>query len=88
MELSKNKASVEHRSRSIANIVDSVSMIVSVVFRKLKKRRRDGNANGKKAIGLDLQNSISARASSFFVHSLAVVARLQKHEKASVCFGK
>ena len=40
MDLSKNKASVEHRSRSIANIVDSVSMIVSVVFRELKKRRR------------------------------------------------
>ena len=39
-------------------------------------------------MGLDLQNSISARASSFFVHCLAVVVRLQKCEKAYVCFGK
>ena len=39
----------------------------------------DGNENGKKAIGLDRQNNNFARASRFFVHFLAVVARL-RHE--------
>ena len=39
----------------------------------------DGNENGKKAIGLDWQNNNFARASRFFVHFLAVIARLQ-HE--------
>ena len=38
----------------------------------------DGNENGKKAIGLDWQNNNFARASRFFVHFLAVVARLQR----------
>ena len=38
----------------------------------------DGNENGKKAIGLDWQNSNLARASRFFVHFLAVAARLQR----------
>ena len=37
----------------------------------------DVNENGKKAIGLDWQNNNFARASRFFVHFLAVVARLQ-----------
>ena len=36
----------------------------------------DGNENGKKAIGLDEQNNNFARASRFFVHFLAIVARL------------
>ena len=35
----------------------------------------DGKENGKKAIGLDKQNNNSARASRFFVHFSAVVAR-------------
>ena len=39
----------------------------------------DGNENGKKAIGLDWQNNNFARASRFFVHLLAVIARL-RHE--------
>ena len=39
----------------------------------------DGNENGKKAIVLDWQNNNFARASRFFVHFLAVVARL-RHE--------
>ena len=39
----------------------------------------DGNENGKKAIGLDRQNNNFARASRFFVHFLAVFARL-RHE--------
>ena len=38
----------------------------------------DGNENGKKAIGLDWQNNNFARASRFFVHFFAVVARLQR----------
>ena len=38
----------------------------------------DGNENGKKAIGLDWQNKTFARASRFFVHFLAVAARLQR----------
>ena len=38
----------------------------------------DGNENGKKAIELDRQNNNIARASWFFVHFLAVVARLQR----------
>ena len=38
----------------------------------------DGNENGKKAIGLDEQNKKLARASRFFVHFSAVVARLQR----------
>ena len=36
------------------------------------------NKNGKKAIGLDKQNNNFARASRFFVHFSAVVARLQR----------
>ena len=38
----------------------------------------DGNEDGKKAIGLDWQNNNSARASRFFVHFFAVVARLRR----------
>ena len=38
----------------------------------------DGNENRKKAIGLDRQNNNFARASRFFVHFLAVVARLRR----------
>ena len=43
----------------------------------------DGNEYGKKAIGLLWQNNNFARASRFFVHFLAVVARL-RHETVSV----
>ena len=38
----------------------------------------DGNENGKKAIGSDWQNNNFAPASRFFVHFLAVVARLPR----------
>ena len=38
----------------------------------------DGSENGNNPIGLDLPNNIFARASRFFVHYLAVVARLQR----------
>ena len=40
--------------------------------------RNNDNKNGKKAIGLDKQNNNFARASRFFVHFSAVVARLQR----------
>ena len=38
----------------------------------------DGNKNGKKVTDLDKQNNNFARASRFFVHFSAVVARLQR----------
>ena len=38
----------------------------------------NGNDNGKKAIGLNWQNNNFARVSHFFVHFLAVVARLRR----------
>ena len=38
----------------------------------------DGNENGETAIGLDWQNNNFARASRFFVHFLAIVARLRR----------
>ena len=38
----------------------------------------DGNENGKKATGLDRQNSNFVRVSRFFVHFFAVVARLRR----------
>ena len=41
-------------------------------------RNDDGNENGKKEIGLDKQNNNFARASRFFLHFSAVVARLQR----------
>ena len=44
----------------------------------LRNDDHDGNENGKKAIGLDKQNNNFARASRFFVHFSAVVARLQR----------
>ena len=51
--------------------------------RSLSNDDGDGNENGKKAKGLDKENNNFARASRFFVHFLAVVARL-RHETASV----
>ena len=46
--------------------------------RELRRNDGDGNENGKKAIGLDKQNNNFARASRFFVHFLAVIARLRR----------
>ena len=43
----------------------------------------DGNEDWKKAIGLDKQNDIFARASRFFAHFFAVAARPQR-ESASI----
>ena len=63
--------------------------MVSIAFETNVVRRRgvienssnddsDGIDNGKKSTGLDCQNNNFARASRFFVHSLAVTARLRR----------
>ena len=44
----------------------------------LRQDDDDGHEDGKKAIGLDKQNNSCARASRFFVHFSAAVARLQR----------
>ena len=44
----------------------------------LRNHDGDGNEYSKKAKDLDKQNNNFARASSFFVHFSAVVARLQR----------
>ena len=62
--------------------------MVSITFETNVVRRRvvignssndDGDSieNGKKSIGLDWHNNNFARASRFFVHSLAVITRLR-----------
>ena len=48
------------------------------LIRSLSNDDGNGNENGKKAIGLDWQDNNSARVSRFFVHFLAVVARLRR----------
>ena len=91
MELSKNKASVEHRSRSIANIVDSVSMIVSVVFRELKQRRRRRQRERQKSNKFRFAKQHLCTCIMLFCTLLSpwiIDTRLQKCGKAYVCFGK
>ena len=51
---------------------------VALSIRELMHDDGDGNENGKKAIGLDKQNNNFARASRFFAHFFAVVARLRR----------
>ena len=46
--------------------------------KELKQRRRRRQRERQKTIGLDKQNSNFARASRFFVHFFAVVARQQR----------
>ena len=48
------------------------------IWESLRDHDGDGNEYGKKAIDLDKQNNNFARASRFFVHFSAVVARLQR----------
>ena len=57
---------------------------VDATLASLSNDDGDSNENGKKkkAIGLDWQNNGFARAWRFFVHFVAVVARLQR-ESAS-----
>ena len=52
-----------------------------ITLGSLSNENGDGNENGKKAIGLDKQNSKSARAARFLVLFFTVAARLQ-HESA------
>ena len=57
-------------------------------FRCRRRRRRkigrlrndddDSNENGTKEIGLDKENDNFARATRFFVHFFAAIARLQR----------
>ena len=51
---------------------------LTLVVREFKQRRRRRQRERKKAIGLDQQNNNFARASPFFAHFSAVVARLQR----------
>ena len=51
---------------------------LTLVIRELTQRRRRRQRERKKAIGLDWQNNNFARASPFFAHFSAVVARLQR----------
>ena len=50
----------------------------SFLIESLRNDDDGGIENGKKAIGLDWQNNNFARASRFFVHFSAFVARLQR----------
>ena len=71
-------------SRSLCeSSLDPVSFSLPIGFipldtRELRNDDGDGNENGKKAIGLDWPNNNFARASRFFVHCSAFVARLQR----------
>ena len=65
------QTTIRYKRRQSCSIVGSLS-----------NYNGDHNENGKKAMGLDWQNNKFARASRFFVHFLAVVARLQR-ESAS-----
>ena len=59
-------------------VISATSAKDSWEIGSLRNDDGDGNENGKKAIGLDKQNNNFARASRFFVHFSAVVARLQR----------
>ena len=50
---------------------------IILILGSLSNDNGDVNKNGKKAVGLDWQNNIFARASRFFVHFLTVTARLR-----------
>ena len=52
-----------------------VSKAFPLTLASLSNDDGDGNENGQKAIGSDKQNNNFARASRFFVHFFAVVAR-------------
>ena len=55
-----------------------LSALALVIIGSLRNDDGDGNESGKKAIGLDKLNNNFARASRFFVHFSAVVARPQR----------
>ena len=45
---------------------------------RLRNDDDDSNENGTKEIGLDKENNNFARATRFFVHFFAAIARLQR----------
>ena len=51
---------------------------ISLLFREVTQRRRRRQRERQKRKGCDWQNNNFARASRFFVHFFAVVARLQR----------
>ena len=82
-ESTVKKVSIEwscHRISSTDSILRKKVYRVSahVSSGGLSNDEGDVNKNGKKAIGLDWQNNNFARASLFFVHFFAVVARLRR----------
>ena len=52
--------------------------VIVFILGSLSNDDGDRNENGKKTIGLDKQNNNFARASRFFVHFFAVLARLRR----------
>ena len=63
----------------VSNIVDCGPNRLQLLTLGSSRNDDDyGNKNVKKAIGLDKQNNNFARASRFFVHFFAFVARLQR----------
>ena len=55
-----------------------VTPLAKLLIGSLSNDDDDVNENGNKAIGLDWQNNNIARAARFFVHVLAVTARLRR----------
>ena len=68
-------------STSSTSTSTTSSAVPRALIGSLSNDDGDVNEDGLNAIGLDWQNNNFARASSFFVHFFAVVARL-RHENA------
>ena len=68
-------------SSSSTSTSTTSSAVPRALIGSLSNDDGDVNEDGLNAIGLDWQNNNFARASSFFVHFFAVVARL-RHENA------
>ena len=65
-------------SKEAFKLVAQADSICWTLIGSLSNDDGDGNENGEKAIGLDWQNNNYSRASRFFVHFFAVVARLRR----------
>ena len=63
---------------TILPLIILVMMEVMLIIGSLSNDDGDFKENGNNAIGLDWQDNNFACASHFFVHFLAVVARLQR----------
>ena len=66
------------KERSVTSRYHGSKMFWITTIQSLSNDDGNGNENGKKATSLDWQNNMPARASRFFVHFLAVVARLRR----------